>query len=701
MGASAFVTQVTLMREMLGALAGNELVLGIVLGAWMLLMGLGAVLGRAQPAWIDAAAALVVGLMAVAVLPVLDVIALRTLWNSVFVRGAAPGAWEAALVSATLLAPYCLAAGAMLTWACRLMPGQDAIGRVYLLDSLGGIVGGIAFSAVLVWWLDSFQILYVPAFLCLGAGGLVAWRHARPVVGVFSAVGAIGLLVVAIGVDLDAWSTAAQYAPQEVCRRGQSAYGRLVVTRLRSQYSFWENGVRLFSTDQPAEAEETAHIAMAQRPDAKRVLLISGGVAGIAREVLKYPVEAVDYVELDPQVLDAARSLLPDVLADPRMRVIQTDGRSFLQRSAAEPDVSRYDVILLNVPEPSTLQLNRFFTREFFVEVRARLQPHGVLSFPLGGYNDYLSPEQVRILASTRRTLAEAFEHVLALPGSRIFFLASNGGLTADIADRIEAAKVPVDVMKREYLGAMLTRERLADVERAVETEAPINFDFSPTLYFDHLVRWLKQYEVRCGWVEIAIAFAMVVYLIRIRSVALIVFSGGFAAAALEVLFLLGFQTLFGSTYVQMSLIVATFMAGLTLGAFLAHRYSERLGRLSLIGAQLAIGWLAALTPFLFAGLARLSAGSSLASWTAWTLVPLATLLLATLVGMQFPIAARADFHSARVTASRLYAADYLGGALGALLVSAWLIPVLGVLGVADLVGAVCLFSVVPLFVFR
>ena len=42
LGVSCVMTQLALMRELLGVLAGNEMVLGVVLGLWLLLMGLGA-----------------------------------------------------------------------------------------------------------------------------------------------------------------------------------------------------------------------------------------------------------------------------------------------------------------------------------------------------------------------------------------------------------------------------------------------------------------------------------------------------------------------------------------------------------------------------------------------------------------------------------------------------------------------------------
>ena len=46
LGVSCVMTQLALMRELLGAFSGNELVLGVVLGNWLLLMGIGAWLGR-------------------------------------------------------------------------------------------------------------------------------------------------------------------------------------------------------------------------------------------------------------------------------------------------------------------------------------------------------------------------------------------------------------------------------------------------------------------------------------------------------------------------------------------------------------------------------------------------------------------------------------------------------------------------------
>ncbi len=141
--------------------------------------------------------------------------------------------------------------------------------------------------------------------------------------------------------------------------------------------------------------EETVHYAMAQRPKARRVLLVSGGVSGTAREILKYGVGRWTTWSSTRLVLAVARRLLRESLADPRIRVLTTDGRLYVKQTA-----ERYDVVILDVPEPSTSQMNRFYTREFFAEVRRVLVPGGVLALSIGHYDEgYLDPEMSRVLA--------------------------------------------------------------------------------------------------------------------------------------------------------------------------------------------------------------------------------------------------------------------------------------------------------------
>ncbi len=596
-GVSAFMTQITLMRELLSAFSGNELIFGIVLGNWMLLTGMGSALGRTAARLKAPVAVLAALQIIIAIAPLTDVFLLRTLRDVVFIRGAEVGVTETVAACFVLMAPYCLATGYLLTLACTAVSerlpspghpsvvapltltlsqrerGQEGIGRVYFFDNLGGVLGGILFTFVLIHLFSHFGILYFPAVLNLVMAAMVAGFAGRRFLAFTAAIFTAGVIVAASVYNLDDISCNLQFAGQKVAYHGASPYGMLVVTEDAGQYNFIENGLPLFSTHNIEQVEETVHYAMAQRPDARRVLLVSGGASGTAREILKYPRAEVDYVELDPLVLEVARRFLPEQLDDPRIHVINADGRQYVKQTG-----ERYDVVIVDVPDPSTSQINRLYTREFFDRVRGVLAPDGVLCFSLGSYEGYISKELARLIAVADRTLERIFKNVLILPGGRNYFLASDGPLTAEVAERISEAGISTRLLNRSYCEAMLTPDRMADVRRVLSPDAPINEDFNPILYFYHLRYWISQFTLSFGLFEVGGIVILLIYLLRLRPVALAIFAGGFAASALEVVLLLGFQILYGCVYHQVGLIITMFMLGLGIGSLAMNRCSRAAG---------------------------------------------------------------------------------------------------------------------------
>ncbi len=320
------------------------------------------------------------------------------------------------------------------------------------------------------------------------------------------------------------------------------------------------------------------------------------------------------------------------------------------------------------------------------------LAADGVLSFSLGTYENYLGKELAQLIGVAHRTLGEVFARVLMLPGQRVFFLASDGPLTADVAPRMEHAGVSARLVNRNYLKGMLTADRLADLRRAVSAGAPLNEDFNPILYYYHLRYWISQFQVRGGIFACLLVVLPLVYIIRLRPVPLVVFCGGFAASALEVVLLLAFEVFFGALYYQVGLIITVFMLGLVIGAALVGRWLVGWQRRHLLGLAAGVATVAAGLPLALLALERLEGPAAPAAQT--IAIPLLTLLLAVLVGMEFPLAARVEFHDPAATSARLYTADYAGGALGALLVSTLLIPVLGVFAVCFLTAGLNLLAV-------
>jgi spermidine synthase len=716
LGFSCVMTQLALMREWLGAFSGNEMVLGVVLGLWLLLMGLGTWLGRTSETLRNPLAALAVSQILLAVLPLLQVFLLRALRNVVFIRGAAVGVTETVVAALVLLLPYCVVAGYALTLACSILAreaGSAGIGRAYVADSLGSILGGILFSLVLVRSLDHIAILVCPALLNLVLAALMGLRirgsrfkvqgskFTSAGLPVFALTLAASLIAVTILADLDSLSTRLQYPRQHIVARANSPYGKLIVTESDGQFDFIENGVPLISTCDDQHVEETVHYAMAQRPDARKVLLVSGGISGTAREILKYKVAAVDYVELDPLILKLGQKYLPESLADRRIQVINTDGRLFVKQTA-----EKYDVAIIDVPAPSTAQLNRFYTVEFLAEIKRVLAPDGVVSFALGQYENYVSPELARMLSSAQLSVKQSFRSVLAIPGSRVFFLASDGPLFADIASRIEQRHIKTRLVNRHYLDAMLTTDRMADLAAATAQPAALNKDFSPILYYYHLRHWMSQFNVGFGPLQGGLLVLLGFYLIRLRGGALVLFASGFAASALEIVLLLAFQVLCGSLYHQVGVIVTVFMAGLALGAWMINRLPTRSSRchpalvffglrtsdFRLPSLSFAIAAYAILLPLFLPLLTHLG-GTTASLFLVKSIILLLTLLLAVLVGMQFPLANQLEFDGTAAAASRLYTADFIGAFLGALLACTLLIPLIGVAGLCLLTAALNVLS--------
>src|SRR5271157_6535920 len=147
-----------------------------------------------------------------------------------------------------------------------------------------------------------------------------------------------------------------------------SAYGNLAVVQTENSRTLLENGLVLFTVPDPQAAEESVHYALLQHSAPRSVLLIGGGLYGSVAEALKHPtVERVDVVELDPMIFEFGRKYFAGPLAslrhDPRVHVQIDDGRLLLKGTP-----EKFDVIILNLPEPQTAQINRFYTVEFFSE---------------------------------------------------------------------------------------------------------------------------------------------------------------------------------------------------------------------------------------------------------------------------------------------------------------------------------------------
>ena len=350
-----------------------------------------------------------------------------------------------------LLAPLAVGNGAAFVFGCRLLSGdsEQAPGRVYGLESAGALAGGVLFTFVLVGRFDPVEIalalgaLNMVSLLVLLAGrdrdpglpgeGSVTRRKAPGRLGVLCAsllaVFSGGLMVGAAS-SLYRGAMQLRWSPLELESTADSVFGNVSVLSLGGERTVYENGVPamvLCRTPDKAALEEQVTSASAGPHQAPRdVLFLGGGAGGALGEALRHPVQRVVYTELDPLLIRTVARV------DPR-RCTAGTGRSphreWFSRTAVlfcSPRTGALTLILIRLPDASTLQLNRFYTEDFFSLVTDHLGTGGIVAFTGLPDRKRISARNLGLLNRCLFDTAEqVFSSVRVLPGKRNLFLAS------------------------------------------------------------------------------------------------------------------------------------------------------------------------------------------------------------------------------------------------------------------------------------
>ena len=680
LGATSIVTQVILLRDFLSAFYGNELVIGIILANWMIITGAGSFLGKYSNTLGANDNFIALILAFVAVLPGVTMFLLRFLRNIVFLPGSMVGLTQILYTSFVLLLPYCLVSGFSFTLlAQRLSVKYEAnlIGHIYALESAGSVIGGLTFNLVLIFFLDTFQTLIVLMainfLVCLS----LLFRDMKSSVLVVAAVSSAALVVLAWVINPDGVTRRLQFQGQELLFHKDTPYGNLAITKQGDQKNFYEDNMLLFSTNDVVANEEAVHYAMIQHDAPRSVLLISGGISGTMEEILKYNVDKIDYVEINPWIIDIGKQYT-STLADKRVHVVNQDARLFVKTAS-----QKYDVVLINLPDPSTAQLNRYYTLGFFKELQRVLNRNAVISLSLVSSADYLSGESRQVRSVMVNTLAAAFKNILIVPGSRDYFLASDGPMDIHIAHLIKEKGMTTVYVNENYLDDGLLKQRSESIMKTLDRRSPLNEDFTPVSYHRQLLYWLSQFQNNY-WALAAMGLAVLIFLAgRMNAITFGIFTGGFAASSVEILLLISFQIIYGYVYFLTGVIISIFMAGLAFGALWGTNVLRRSDIHSFISVQVCIGCFAIISPL---GLTFLNSHST-NFYLVHAIFFFATFVFALCMGAEFALATRLQKGNVSTIASNLYSVDLAGSAVGALLVSAYLIPLLGITKVCFIIA--------------
>jgi len=660
LGANAMILQITALREFMVVFSGNELDLGITLSLWLLMTGIGSAAARnvRNPRALGYTV-LLTGLFAQPLLSLIPF--LRPLFA--LETGETIPLADTIISTALLLTPACVPVGMQFPLAVRTLGGNAP--RTFLLEAVGALAGGAAFTFLIAGHAGAAAVLTAVsiAYLLLGAALLT-----RP------ALVLLALLPLLVNLGVSEARRALQDEEVLFVSRTDSRYGAVEVFRTRDQLNVFAGGKFQYSYPDPQTDELRAHLPFTLHPRPRRVL-VAGGSPGVSLEVLKYPDTVVDHIELDPGLVQVSRSLLGHGTAGRRLPSFLTDdARRYIQGL----DGPHYDLMILNLPEPATANLNRLYTVEFFREARRALNPDGVLALTLPASFGYVGKRMQAANGAIYASLAAAFRHV-ALSSEEYSVLAASDSPLETRPGPLQQRLLERGVILKHFHPGILDdafdpmkagqyRSRLA-VVRSLNTDSrPIAYLYDLLLWADMQQSGMLQYLVDHGdglvlIVLVLLVAAGAVSALRGQAVAYTVFLAGFSSLSFCLVVLLAYQSAYGYVYERVGLLTAAFMAGSACGAYAARNAERRL--LLLRACETAAVGLLLLAPLFFLNEALFLA---------------LTVLFGTAGGAVFVAAVR---HAAGPdqagTAGRLYALDLAGSFLGALLTALVLVPLFGI----------------------
>ena len=692
-GIISILGQVVLLRELSVTLYGIELIYILAIGLWLLMTGVGAVIGRRsfQPKY---AHVILLFLLLCIFIP----------FDVAFVRGArvlfggVPGAFlpltaQLAAITITLL-PICLILGLLFQWTAKLYVGTSnrTLARAYAIESAGGIIGGLAATWCLQLGVQNLTLALICSILAASAA-LVYTRQSFSTLYKLSAVVIIFALVMAsmnarlIDYSMTRWSH-----PYLVDVR-DTPYGRVTIRSLHDQISVFENDALSFETE-GTTAEEFVHLSALQHPKPERILILGGGAEGLIRELQKYSPQKIDYVELNGAMLELTlrhvQAATKQSLAANNVRTFIADPRRFLNTSG------QYDLILVAMPEPASGQTNRFYTREFFEGCAPKLSAGGVLAFRLKSAENLWTPQLKARTGSIYRALRTAFPYITVLPGATNIFIASSSLLPSDadvLSDRLLAGDIITRLVTPEYIRYLYTNDRFYKVRDILENEpALVNSDSHPVCYQFALMIWLSKFYPKLAFSELKlkgsgisgtiIRFSLVLlvalvifFIIRRRdTVRRTVFVGmaGFIGMVMETVLILHYQTKNGILYQDIGLLLTAFMLGLALGAWAVEKLMSKRGKTK--GRRIGSILLFSFSLIYFAIMILINSGIS----AGLLIIALSLTFTGVFVAGAFAYASLERVTDQRRVVSPLYAADLIGGCIGSLVSALFMIPVLG-----------------------
>lgn len=256
-------------------------------------------------------------------------------------------------------------------------------------DYYGSLVGGLFFAFV---GLPYLGLTYTPfvlgllnfivaLFTFIQLRKVISKKDIKRITILFVLIGTIILTGLYFAKPITLYGDQKKYRDPIVFQT-ETKYQKIVLTKWQENYSLFINGnLQLSSFDEYMYHEPLVHPVINLAENRKKVLILGGGDGCAVREILKYEdVEEITLVDLDPKMTELGKEhtaflgMNANALNNQKVSIKIDDAFQFLEHNNL-----LFDVIIIDLPDPNNVDLNKLYTKEFYFLCHKRLAKNGAL----------------------------------------------------------------------------------------------------------------------------------------------------------------------------------------------------------------------------------------------------------------------------------------------------------------------------------
>jgi predicted membrane-bound spermidine synthase len=446
---------------------------------------------------------------------------------------------------------------------------QNAFIKFFAFEALGFFLGGLAFVFFLKDYVNPLIFSLLPLLLLPDTKEIYKKLIS-------------GMLIIAITVALALnfnLIIKKEFADADILNNLGSAYGPVIIIRKAGLTTLFAGGSLLATSQDKQATEEFIHMSLvAADPSVNQnILFIGPPVSGQINEITKYKLASLDCLQINPLLWRFVQDLTQEKLYN-KVNFITGDPRAYLKKAGKQ-----YDAILMNMPPPANLALNRYLTEEFFKLVAARLKPNGIFSFSIPSKREILSPQFIKFDSSIVNALDKAFTYRLIIPSEAMMIIASNRGRINGgyLLENFSRLNPKTDFFTIYHFKDYLDPAMRSYTENMLDSKITPNSDLNPTGFLNYIILEQSKFypnikidfkKTSLGITVFLILCGLFIILASRRSAKasclLNIGAVGFTSISLSSIIFVLFQIFCATLFWKLGLLTAFFMAGVAVGVF-------------------------------------------------------------------------------------------------------------------------------------